>query len=122
FANSFALLASIPFYAPFTTATFPFSLSFFILVLSSCCDPCFPFKPNDAVNFKSADVPRLKAAIYCRTPNRSVVQRLPETGKSVPLACGFEQEPRTTLGFIDPYFDETCRCYVTMFVAHVVCF
>src|SRR5215212_9751743 len=55
-------------------------------------------------------------------PKRSVILPGRETGKSVPLACGFEQEPRTTLGFIDPYFDETCCCYVTMFIAHVVRF
>lgn len=45
-----------------------------------------------------------------------------ETGKSVPLARGFEQEPRSTLGFIDPNFDEACGRNVTMFVTHVVRF
>jgi hypothetical protein len=28
---------------------------------------------------------------------------------------GFEQEPRATLGFIDPNFDETCGRNITMF-------
>src|SRR6266480_5153957 len=65
-----------------------------------------------------AAIPRLRD----RTSKRSVVQRVRETGKSVSLACGFEQEPRTALGFIDPNFDETCRCYVTIFVTHVVRF
>jgi hypothetical protein len=41
--------------------------------------------------------------------------------KSVSPARGFEQEPRTTLGFIDPDFDET-GCDITMFVTHVVRF
>ena len=41
---------------------------------------------------------------------------------SVSPARGFEEEPGPTLGFIDPYFDETCRRDVAMFVAHVVRF
>jgi hypothetical protein len=34
-----------------------FSIQFiaFHLVLSSSCDPCFPFKPNDALNFECVD-------------------------------------------------------------------
>src|SRR2546423_773589 len=92
----------------------------FSLVLSSCCDPCFRFKPNDALHLSAWTRPRLKSGDlppHSKALSRSASR---EARKSVPLACGFEQEPRTTLGFIDPHFDETCRCDITMFVAHVV--
>jgi hypothetical protein len=48
--------APIPFDAPVTTATFPFSFPLFILVLSSCCDHCFPLKLNEALKFECADM------------------------------------------------------------------
>ena len=53
-----------------------------------------------------------------RVPVRAVLVR----EISVSPARGFEQEPRPALRFIDPNFDETCRCDVAMFVTHVVSF
>ncbi len=48
--------------------------------------------------------------------------RVREANKSVPSTRSLEQEPRATLRFIDPNFDETCRRKITMFVADVVRF
>src|SRR6476661_2690611 len=42
--------------------------------------------------------------------------------ESVPPPRGFEEKPRSAFRFVDPNFDETCRCDVTMFVTHVVRF
>src|SRR2546423_9921023 len=39
---------------------------------------------------------------------------------SIPSARGFEEEPCSTLGFIDPNFDETRSRNVAMFIANVV--
>ena len=39
----------------------------------------------------------------------------------LPARC-FEQEPRASLGFIDPNFDQTRGSNVTMLIAHVVHF
>jgi hypothetical protein len=40
----------------------------------------------------------------------------------VPLACCLEKKPGSSLGFIDPNFDQARRGKVTMLVAHVMCF
>src|SRR5436853_7567417 len=40
--------------------------------------------------------------------------------ESVPLACSLEKEPGSSLGFVDPNFDQTRGRNVSMFVANVV--
>lgn len=61
-------------------------------------------------------------ALLVREISSTLLRKRPAARTSVPPACRFEQEPRATLGLIDPYFDETCRRDVTIFVTDVVRF
>ena len=61
-------------------------------------------------------------AVLVRETLSTLFRKRPAARISVSPARGFEQEPRPALRFIDPNFDETCRCDVAMFVTHVVSF
>ena len=109
----------MPFDAPVITAILPLSFPFFISVpvlnnqrtrsILECARTYPLFTGNPAI----AGSPHSKALS---------VQRVRETRKLIPLACSFEQEPSTTLGFIEPYFDETRRRDIPVFVTDVVRF